>query len=233
MPPAFPPSYLAARRTPAPPRRPLPRYVPLPCVRALNILKTDPTGHVLSPTCLHSRARWRPDLFGADDSGRHHYLGRDAQKSQNRQDQKRTGRHHWLTFVPALTTRCRRTARARCPPRVGSLATSVVRTPRWTRDRASKSCASSKASSTSLRFPLRRFIIEGSAADGTGLCVLLIGRAARDARRPVGRHPRGSVLLERQRGGLGGEGLPAPSVAVGQRDHHQERGSGRDRKSVV
>src|SRR5260370_40063267 len=46
------------------------------------------TGHVLSPTCLHSRARWRPDLFGADDSGRHHHLGRDAQKSQNHQDQK-------------------------------------------------------------------------------------------------------------------------------------------------
>src|SRR6266404_4925114 len=137
------------------------------------------------------------------------------------------------SFVPALTTRCRRAARARCPSRVGSPATSVVRTPRWTRDSASKSCASAKASSTSLRFPLRRFISEGSAADGTGLCVLLIGRAARDARRPVGRHPRGSVLLERQRGGLGGEGLPAPSVAVGQRDHHQERGSGRDRKSVV
>src|SRR5260370_11916751 len=68
---------------------------------------------------------------------------------------------------------------------------------------------------------------------GAGACVLLIGRAARDASRPVVRHPPGSVLLESQRGGLGGEGLPASCFAVGQRDHHQERGSGRNRNAEL
>src|SRR6267378_8240372 len=63
---------------------------------------------------------------------------------------------------------------------------------------------------------------------GAGACVLLICRAAWDASRPVVRHSRGSVLPESLRGGLGGEGPPATCFAVGQRDHHQERGSGRN-----
>src|SRR6266849_11099291 len=68
----------------------------------------------------------------------------------------------------------------------------------------------------------------GSAADRAGQCVLLISRAARNPSRPAVRHPRGSVLLESQRGGLGSKGLPASCFAVGQRDHRQERGSGRN-----